>query len=256
MTDSPKGERDKPRPLPSRDELRQKTAQRRVEIAAWKAQAQPIMSLEDAHKLASLAGRTDAAAVRDLCDWINEEGPILRASDKIPAAQKSADMAARGLLGPLGDALQLLLTVLAPTKREAQDEKAVRVILRRDEVIGRIEDAYPRGAIEEIGRDQCREDIEGLSRLREAVREALKRISVKRGRSALEAMHTAAELLARKYEELSRKPYTFDSYKGGWQTPGTEFVARGLHAIFPGATDANLRSVMRDKTLPNSNLQK
>ena len=74
-------------------------------------------------------------------------------------------------------------------------------------------------------------------------------------------MHLAANLLARKYEELSGKPFTFYADKqhdgtANWLTDGTEFVARGLQAIYPDAARAQLITAMRDKGTRTKNLQK
>ncbi len=222
------------------------------------------MSLEDARKLASLAGRTDADAVHDLCNWINEEGPILRGAAQFPAVLKSADMTARKVLDRLDNRLQQALTILDPSMNTARDEKATRIKLAFTEVLGRIEDVYSPVSDGDTAQDQFLKDIDGAWRIWAAVREAGTTISVKPGPIPMDGLDAGAEVLARKYEELSRKPYTFDRYKGDdlgkhsspWVTDGARFVACGLLAIFPDATDANLDSVMRDKALGNSNLQK
>lgn len=97
----------------------------------------------------------------------------------------------------------------------------------------------------ENGGDNLNADIEAANRLRVAVESVYELQKSSGGRIGQPRINKAATRLAEKYRAFSGKEYTFDHIKYKWITPGAQFAALGLKAIFPGATDKNIGTAQR-----------
>jgi hypothetical protein len=243
------------RPPPDAVALQVKNELRRLEKLARNARAchrKTITRLEARAWLKGAGLSADARTVCRLYKWANEEGEYLRVLpglSNVLNAEEKYDRAATDYGAPkITKALDRTLSVLAD-KRIFQQTMAAYTEALPDP--GASEDATR--ARDAEGERRFREDLAGITRVREAVAAASRRVRGGGRKNAIPGLHEATALLACKYEELSGRPFAFHvvdepAGRSFWERPGTNpacrFIATGLRDFFPELTDRNIRSAL------------
>ena len=208
---------------------------------------EPVVTLDDAARLAKFAGVDDMETVASLHRWFEEETPVIRSTPDLADHLKDDEEGAQEELRPLREVAREFADLIRTAPRALERVR----MLYAEELSG----AFLLD-MEAESRRRLDHDLIGISRFFTAVEAANEQIKYgSHNAPALLGPRKAAERLAQKYKEISLQEYFFDIpmiefTDDPWTHPhtsaGVRFVAGAIKLLFPNINDTNLKRILKD----------
>ena len=208
---------------------------------------EPVLTLDDAARLAKIAGVDDVDTVTSLHRWFEEETPGLRSTPDLADHLKDDEEGAQEELRPLSEVARNFADLIGAAPHALE---RVRMLYAEELSVAPLLD------LEMESRRRLDRDLIGMSRFFTAIEAANEQIKYgSHNGPALLAPRKAAERLAEKYKEISLQEYHFDIpmiefTDDPWTHPhasaGVRFVAGAIKVMFPNINDTNLTSILKE----------
>ena len=208
---------------------------------------EPVMTLDDAARLAKIAGVDDMERVASLHRWFEKETPVLRSTPDLADHLKDDEESAEQELRPLCEVAREFADLICAAPHALERVR----MLYAEELSGTL--ALD---LETESRRRLDQDLVGISRFFAAIEAADEQIEFgSHNGPALLGPRKAAERLAKKYKEISLQEYHFDIpvidfTDDPWTHPhtsaGVKFVAGAIKLMFPNINDTNLKRILKE----------
>ena len=208
---------------------------------------EPVVTLDEAARLAKFAGIVDRETVASFHRWFTEETLALRSTPDLADHLKDDEEDAQEELSPLYEVAREFADLIGAAPHALE---RIRMLYAEE-----LSSTLPLN-LEAERRRRVDQDLSGISRFFAAIKAANEQIKYgSQNGPALLGPRKAAKRLAKKYKEISCQEYNFnipmsDITDDPWTHPhtsaGVRFVAGAIKVMFPNINDTNLKHILKE----------